>query len=121
MHVASERVGQHRIELVGGHRSEKAEPAEVDAQDRNRTLAQAARHAQQGAVAAQYHQKFGARDEIGGCHAGLTAQRCGGFDLHQRGDVARLQPPYQLAPELDGIGAAALDHDADVSHGRTIP
>ena len=99
----------------------KPSAAEVDAEDRHRTLAQAPRDAQQRAVTAQNDDQVGARDHVAELEPGADSRARSANPGSASAVTSRCcNHRTSSRPSSHGMGAAALDHDADV-YARTDP
>ena len=121
MHPPSHRGFERRIELGQRHFGEKAEAAEVHAENRNRRprLANPIGHRQERAVAAKDEDQIDSVDE--GALVGHAAIRCrrhqsGSRRLEYRRETPRLEPRRNLREVRCRLAQVGLRHDADARY-----
>ena len=118
--VAGDDALHAREQLLGGHRREKAEAAQVDAKDRHGPLTHEPRDAQQRTVAAEDDDEVGTRDHIGLGGRGPSTDLRGALRLHEGGEPRVAQPGDELPGESNCLLAPAFDHYTDDTHGAKV-
>ena len=109
------------IEIGEAHLGEKAEKAEVDAEDGRAGCGKDARNGEQGAVAAEHDDQVRlVRGHLGAIDCACSVGVGGAFTVEQRLVVVLAEPVDQFGKQLGELLLSRLADDCDACHAVSV-